>query len=74
VIRPIPSLPEQIPDALVIRLAGAWREDYSQPGVVDALVMRGIRPEVAQAKVAYLVRQGVLEKGTALNYVWPKGT
>jgi len=62
-----------IPDELVIDLARAWRDgDMFAPGVVSALIQRGIPPKLAVAKVEHLIARGILECGVSANYAWPR--
>lgn len=60
-----------IPDDHVIALARRWHEDFSEPGVVAALVAEGIPYKLALTKVELLVRKGKLDYGTSPHYAWP---
>jgi hypothetical protein len=62
----------EIPDALAVRLAQAWWDDYSQPGVIEALVERGYTQDQAVQKVRDLARRRILTYSTSPNYSWPR--
>lgn len=60
-----------IPDDHVIDLARRWHEDYTQPGVVDALVAEGIPDKLALTKVMLLVTKRKLDYGVSPRFAWP---
>lgn len=60
-----------IPDEHVLDLARAWREDFSQPGVIAALMAEGVPYRLALAKVLHMVDRKLLEYGVSPDYAWP---
>lgn len=60
-----------IADEHALELAQRWREDSSQPGVIDALMAEGVPEKVALAKVEHMVRRRLLDYGVSPYYAWP---
>jgi hypothetical protein len=60
-----------IADEHVLDLASRWRDDPTQPGVVDALLAEGVPRKLALAKVDHMVRRGLLDLGVSPYYAFP---
>lgn len=60
-----------ITDEHVLELAGCWQRDFSQPGVIAALMAEGVPEKVALAKVEHMVRRRLLDYGVSPYYAWP---
>jgi hypothetical protein len=60
-----------IADEHVIDLARRWHEEPMSPCVIDALVLEGVPPKLAYAKVLRLVRRRLLDYGTTPRCAWP---
>ncbi len=60
-----------IADEHVIELARRWREDFTRPGVIDALMAEGVPEKVALAKIEHMARRRLLDYGVSPYYAWP---
>jgi hypothetical protein len=60
-----------VADEHVLELAQRWRENSSQPGVIDALMAEGVPEKVALAKVEHMACRNLLDYGVSPYYAWP---
>lgn len=60
-----------VSDEHAIELAQRWRDDFTQPGVIAALMAEGVPEKVAYAKVLHLVKRGLLDYGVSPYFAWP---